>query len=307
MTAETASPLPIYTLLCHSDVERAVLCFGSPHARCKDPFRHTVIDDGSLTEGDRDRLLGAFEGLTILSRAEQDERVVPLLKGRPNCLKYRTEHAFALKLIDPPLMAGGALARLRRRYLLYPRLPGAGPPGRAGQGSGLHEGLDLGLLGPVPQAGLRQGSPAAGPEPQRGPDLRGAVDVRPRLHRVVPRPGGFPCRDLPPGADRLGGAGGSQAVVLLRPRPGRLPDPGPAILPRLVALHFIRVLRDLLDVPGYMADLERAEKADPGRVAELLARPATVDGLLMGSLTRLRRLASPDRPPWHEPEGSAHR
>ena len=110
MTAETASPLPIYTLLCHSDVERALLCVGSLHARCKEPFRHTVIDDGSLTQADRERLLGTFEGLTILSRAEQDERVVPLLKGRPNCLKYRTEHAFALKLIDPPLMSGGALA-----------------------------------------------------------------------------------------------------------------------------------------------------------------------------------------------------
>jgi hypothetical protein len=307
MTADVTSPLPIYTLLCHSDVERAMICFGSLHARCKDPFRHTVIDDGSLTEADRDRLLGRFDGLTILSRREQDDRVVPLLKGRPNCLKYRTEHAFALKLIDPPLMTGGALA-LCDGDIYFVRD---------------FEGLDLRAEPDKDLVFMRDWTSA-----YSVPFLKRAFG-KDRLPLVQNLNGGLiysgpSTFDLDFIEWFLGRDDFRTSVFLLEqtawaalggrkrsfyhdPAQVAFPTKARRFSPRLVALHFIRVLRDLLDDPAYMADVERAEKAEPGRVPKLMARPATIDGPMMGSLTRLRRIFSPDHPPWHESKGPAPR
>jgi hypothetical protein len=108
-TPETA--LPIYTLLCSRDVDRALGCLRSLHISCREPFRHSIIDDGSLTARDAERLHEALNPLEILSREEAEDRVGPKLRGKPNCQHYRKNHAFALKLIDSAMLSDGAFAQ----------------------------------------------------------------------------------------------------------------------------------------------------------------------------------------------------
>ena len=307
MTAKVNPPLPIYTLLCHPDVERALTCFGSLYARCKDPFRHTVIDDGSLTGADRDRLVGTFEGLTILSRRDLDDRVVPLLKGRPNCLKYRTEHAFALKLIDPPLMTGGAMALCDGDIYFVRDFKGLDL--RAEPDKDLVFMRDWTSAYSVP---FRKRAFGEGQLPlvqnlnggliYSGPSTFDLDFIEWFLGREDFRTSVFLLEQTAWAA-----LGGRKRSFYYDPTQVVFPTKARRFSPDLIALHFIRMLRDLLDDPEYMADVERAEKADPGRVAELIARPAAIDGLLRGSLTRLRRLVSPDHPPWHDPKGSVSR
>jgi hypothetical protein len=106
LTNETS--LPIYTLLCSRHVDKALGCLSSLHRFCRDPFRHTIIDDGSLTPRDIERLHEAIHPLEILSREEADDRIGPQLQNKPNCQAYRKLHSLALKLIDLPLIAPGA-------------------------------------------------------------------------------------------------------------------------------------------------------------------------------------------------------
>ncbi len=76
------------------------------------------------------------------------------------------------------------------------------------------------------------------------------------------------------------------------------PRPDRRFSPDTVALHFIRSLRDHLDDPSYVAEARRVAKTGEGDVARLKAIPATIDDLFWGSLTRIRRIFRPDRPPW---------
>lgn len=102
-----ATSLPIYTLLCSRDIDRALGCLGSLHRFCRDPFRHTIIDDGSLTPRDIERLHEAIQPIEILSREETEDRVGPMLRGKPNCQAYRERQCFALKLFDPAILSPG--------------------------------------------------------------------------------------------------------------------------------------------------------------------------------------------------------
>ena len=253
------------------------------------PFRHVVIDDGSLTPADRDRLLGRFGGMTILSRAEQDERTLPLLKNHPNCRKFRTEQYFALKLIDPPLQAGGAFALCDGDILFVRDFRGIDR--RSEPGQDLVAMCDWTSAYYVP---FRRGPSAAPDSPpaehQRGDPLRRPVHLRPRLRRVAHRPRRVPPRLLHPGADDLGGTRGPQAAVPLRPlagrlpqRPGRVPAPG-----RRAALHPhppraarpARVSRE-----GLRSRSGRGRgRRGPGRAAG--GRPGPIDDLVRGSMTR---------------------
>ena len=104
------SPLPIYSLLCRADVDRALLCFDTLYRHCRDRFQLMVLDDGSLAASDCDRLLEKFRAMKILSTEEREDLVTPRLRGRPNCLRYRKEHIFSLKLLDGPLLDTGAFA-----------------------------------------------------------------------------------------------------------------------------------------------------------------------------------------------------
>ncbi len=106
-TTPATTPLPVFSLQCHKNVDLTLQFLPSLLKHCRDPIELIVHDDGSLTAEDRDRLGDRLGPVRIISREEADDLVVPKLAGRPKCLEYRREHPFGLKLLDPALIAGG--------------------------------------------------------------------------------------------------------------------------------------------------------------------------------------------------------
>jgi hypothetical protein len=100
---------PIYTLLRHCDVSMGLSCLATLRRFARDAFQHVILDDGTLTEADRDGLHG-LGPIRIVPRNEADDLVMPLLRTKPNCARFRSDHPFALKLIDPPLLNSGRFA-----------------------------------------------------------------------------------------------------------------------------------------------------------------------------------------------------
>jgi hypothetical protein len=108
MKDEGGEKLPlIRSLLCHSQVDMALRCFASLRRFHRPDFRLRIHDDGTLTPADRERLLAALPGVNIVSRAEADAAVDPLLERLPACRAYRREQAVSAKLLDVPLMGEG--------------------------------------------------------------------------------------------------------------------------------------------------------------------------------------------------------
>lgn len=100
----------VRTLIGHKQVDVGLRCLGSLISYSSEPISLIVHDDGSLTPGDRARLTSELNGVRIVSRAEADSIVLPLLQRHPNCRKYRHQHPLALKLIDIALIGTGDLA-----------------------------------------------------------------------------------------------------------------------------------------------------------------------------------------------------
>jgi len=97
--------VPVSCLVCHRDVETALLCLNSLLRCARQPLRLVLHDDGSLTDEDADRLqeclgAGAAGAPTLIRRAEADARMAEVLRGRPASLRYRDRHLLALKLLD---------------------------------------------------------------------------------------------------------------------------------------------------------------------------------------------------------------
>ncbi len=69
-----------------------------------------IHDDGTLSEADCEALTSGLPGARIVSRAEADEKVLPMLNRYPKCRSYRMQHPLALKLIDLPLFEPNDLA-----------------------------------------------------------------------------------------------------------------------------------------------------------------------------------------------------
>jgi hypothetical protein len=105
------NPLPVFSLLCHRDIEMALICLGSFARHCKDSFQLTVLSDGSLTTEDMKRLR-EIDGLKVAPREEVEGPVLDALARHPHCAAFRKIHPWALKLIDAPLLAGGDFAYL---------------------------------------------------------------------------------------------------------------------------------------------------------------------------------------------------
>ncbi|MEP7013307.1 MAG: hypothetical protein ABJC13_23555 [Acidobacteriota bacterium] len=97
----------VASLLGHAQVDTAIACLGSLLAYSADSIRLRLHDDGSLTEGDRDRLSRALGDVVYVGRPEADDRVADLLARRPALAAYRRESPLALKLVDTVLFSEG--------------------------------------------------------------------------------------------------------------------------------------------------------------------------------------------------------
>ncbi len=81
-------------------MEMALVCLGSLRALSAEPVRLRLHDDGTLGAEDRERLGQALGEPVVISRAEADELVAPLLSTRPALAVLRARHPLFLKLVD---------------------------------------------------------------------------------------------------------------------------------------------------------------------------------------------------------------
>ena len=100
----------VRSLVCHRDVDMAISCLGSLVQLSLDPVKLVLHEDGSLTEEDVAKLSDALPGVQIISRRYANEVMRERLKRHPHCLAYRDQQAFALKLLDVPLLSDGDIA-----------------------------------------------------------------------------------------------------------------------------------------------------------------------------------------------------
>lgn len=302
---EVTPPLPVYSMLCSSDVERALLCFDTLYRRCRDRFRLTILDDGSITPAERERLLGRFPEMTILSPRERDDLVVPRLRGKPNCLRYRKEHVFSLKLLDGPVLNPGAFALCDGDIYFARDFRGLDRREAAGE--------DLVFMRDWCSAySVSFTRRVWGPHRLRLPERFNAG-----ILYVGPRTYDLDFIEWFLGQDAYRGVGDSNATFLVEqttwaamggrvrafhfdPAQVVFPTKERAFSPRLVAMHFTRNLRRLLDDPEFRAAVEAMPKDPPEGAAWIDARPAVVDGAVRGVARRIYRklVSGPEVPPW---------
>jgi hypothetical protein len=298
-------PLPIYSLLCSADVDRALLCFGTLYRRCRDRFQLTVLDDGSLTGSDRERLLGRFGEMKILSQEEREDLVAPRLRRRPNCLRYRNEHIFSLKLIDGPLLGTGAFA-LCDGDIYFARD---------------FDGIDRRAFPTNDLTYMYDWCSAYTVSFFRRILGRGRLRLPERCNAgilyVGPRTYDLDFIEWFLGAEASREDRTSNDIFLLEQTAwaalaGRVRsfyfDPQQVAFAtkertfssRIVALHFARDLRQLLDDPSFIKGVEELPKAYGGEVARLESQPAIFDGVMKGTLKRLYRklVTGAEVPPW---------
>lgn len=289
-----AAPRIVESLLGRAQVEMAISCLGSLIGHSADPIRLRLHDDGSLGAEDRERLGQALGEPVMISRAEADELVAPLLSTRPALAALRARHPLFLKLVDLAVLAPNDGERAEIAYCdadvlfqrpffgLFRPAPGAGATFMAdGQNAysvrswqllrhrrlALPERLNSGLF----RYALRSFDP----------DLLEWFAARPELHRT------------PPWIEQT-------AWALLAQRAGcRLYDPSQIAIPRAaeplptdaVALHFVNPVRSRLAEAVPSALKRRGEP--PVEIRSAPARRLSPLGLAATEARRVfRRLRS---------------
>ena len=101
----STSTVTVHGLVCHRDVDMALVCLGSLLKFSVQPLHLVIHDDGSLTPKDVEKLLNNLTGSSIIFRHEADELLNQLLKQYPNCYNYRYKNVLSLKLLDVPLLS----------------------------------------------------------------------------------------------------------------------------------------------------------------------------------------------------------
>jgi hypothetical protein len=105
--SNSSDPVNVRTLLCHRDVDLAIHCLGSLCRCSADPVALVVHEDGSLTDGDRERLGLALPGSRVLRRSDADEQMAERLAGHPHARAFREGSVWGLKLLDVALAEPG--------------------------------------------------------------------------------------------------------------------------------------------------------------------------------------------------------
>jgi hypothetical protein len=294
MSESNADPtLPIYTLLCNRDVNRALRCLKSLHEFCRDSFRHSIIDDGSLTPDDRERLGEVLGPVSIISREEAEDRVGPMLQGKPNCQEYRKKHAFALKLIDTALLADGAFAHCDGDVLFLRAFQGFDRRLIGGEDfvfmKDFTTAYSIGYLDRhFRAAGLRLPQSVNAGFMYAGP---GSFDLdfiewflgRPeyRVHAWVMEQTAWAA------------LGGRRQLCYFADNQVVFPWKSSTYRDEWVALHFISPIRDRLDDVAFLDDLAHRASVDAPNVRMLRTRPAQFVGPLRDLGERLYRRLQP--------------
>ena len=100
----------IRSLICHRDIDMAISCLGSLMRFSRDPVQLVLHEDGSLTDDDVEKLSDGLPGVQIVYRRFADEMSNERLTHHRHCREYRHQQAYALKLLDIPLLSDGDIA-----------------------------------------------------------------------------------------------------------------------------------------------------------------------------------------------------
>lgn len=100
--------ISLRTLLGHGQVDTARVCLGSLTRYSRSPFRLIVHDDGSLSQGDLDRLREVLGDFEVVPRSAADERMEVLLARHPAARAFRRTNPLALKVLDVALFESGS-------------------------------------------------------------------------------------------------------------------------------------------------------------------------------------------------------
>jgi len=279
----------VTSLLGSAQVETALVCLATLLRYAAFPLRFRLLDDGTLTAEDRDRLSGALGAPEIIVRADADSRLAAYLSRWPATRIFREANPLALKLVDAAVFAGD-------RDLLF---------------------VDTDVLFLRPFSGLvpePSDRPAGGGAPalfmadsQSAYSVRSWQVLRDRRLRLparvntgimVVRPGVFDpelvewflarteYHRTPVWAEQTCWAllAVRAGAELLDPRRVVVPRPGVALDGDVVAAHFVRSVRHRLGKTAAAAPDRTGE--EPVILGRVPARPATAFTLLADELRR---------------------
>jgi hypothetical protein len=105
-----SQPQEVHTLICHHDVDMALICLGSLVKNCSDSLKIIFHDDGTLTSNDTKKLEASFGNASIISKKEADELMTASLSKYPKCQEFRRKNIMALKILDIPIMSDSKIA-----------------------------------------------------------------------------------------------------------------------------------------------------------------------------------------------------
>lgn len=94
----------VVVMLCHEHVPMLIGSLSSFYYFLKQYIPCLIIDDGSLTQKDRQKILSLFQNIKIIDSSKSKEIALKKLKKYPYCLKHRRENGvmnnFNIKLFD---------------------------------------------------------------------------------------------------------------------------------------------------------------------------------------------------------------
>ena len=121
----------VATLLGHKQLPVALPCLRSLLQQSADSVSLRLHDDGSLDDGDIERLGSELGSVTLVMRSEADLRADAMLAGYPNTRAFRSQHALALKLVDLWLFGGESIVYCDADVLFLRPFRGLFRPGPA--------------------------------------------------------------------------------------------------------------------------------------------------------------------------------
>ena len=107
----------INTLICHVDIERALVCLKTFVLACENQIAIRFFSDGSVTAEDIAALKAEFSSSQFYERDEVVEAVSPMIEAFPHCREMTNSSAFGLKLIEMPLYCQHVLAEKSFVYI----------------------------------------------------------------------------------------------------------------------------------------------------------------------------------------------
>jgi hypothetical protein len=94
----------VRSLTCKRDLEMALRAYRSFIHYNQQDSKLVIHTDGTLNQGDIERLYLALPGIEVIDRMEKDEEVKEALWKYPNCLKFRESHPLSNKILDIPVL-----------------------------------------------------------------------------------------------------------------------------------------------------------------------------------------------------------